>query len=119
MGARYASSSSRWTPIRPGSSSGGRWRGRRRGGGSRWRGWRQRCTGEWKDASEAWAAGVLAVGSGPAAAGIGSAAASELPEDVQELWQERAAIMAADGHVPRAAAERLTWANLHAERAPR
>ena len=29
--------------------------------------------------------------------------------DLQELWQERAAIIAADGHVPHAEAERLAW----------
>ena len=38
-----------------------------------------------KDASAAWGVGVLAVGAGPAAAGMGSAAAPELPEDLQEL----------------------------------
>ena len=44
------------------------------------------------------------MGGRPAAAGIG--------EDLQELWQERVAIIAADGHVPPAAAERLAWACL-------
>ncbi len=66
--------------------------------------------GGYKDASEAWAAGVLAVGAGPAVAGLGGAAAPPLPEDLHELWQERAAIIAADGHVPPAEAERLAWA---------
>jgi hypothetical protein len=65
-----------------------------------------------KDASEAWTAGVLAVGGGPGAAGMGDAAALALSEDLQELWQERAAIIAADGHVPYAEAERLAWACL-------
>ena len=65
-----------------------------------------------KDASAAWAAGVLVWCAGPAAAGMGGAAAPELPEDRQELWQERAAIIAADGHVPPAEAERLAWACL-------
>jgi hypothetical protein len=37
----------------------------------------------------------------------------------QELWQERTAIMAADGGVPRAEAERLAWAALQAQRAAR
>ncbi len=63
-----------------------------------------------KDASEAWGAGTLALGSGPAAAGMGGAAAPALPEELQELWQERAAIIAAAGHVPPAEAERLAWA---------
>jgi hypothetical protein len=60
-----------------------------------------------KDVNEAWVAGVLAIGTGPAAAGIGDAAVPELPEDLQELWQERVAIIAADGHVPPAEVERL------------
>lgn len=68
--------------------------------------------GGWKDVNEAWVAGVLAVSTGPAAAGIGDAAVPELPEDLQELWQERAAISAADGPVPPAEAERLAWACL-------
>jgi hypothetical protein len=60
---------------------------------------------------------VLTVGAGPAAAGpaaagIGVAAAPEISEDLQELWQERAAIIAADGHVPPVEAERLAWACL-------
>jgi hypothetical protein len=66
--------------------------------------------GGWKDVNEAWMAGVLAVGGGPAAGGVGGAAAPELFEELQELWQERAAIMAADGHVPPVEAERLAWA---------
>ena len=37
-------------------------------------------------------------------------------EDLQELWQERVAIMAYEGHLPRAEAERLAWAGLHAQR---
>ncbi len=65
-----------------------------------------------KDASAAWAAGVLAVGGRPAAAGMGGAAAPEIPEGLQELWQERAASIAADGHLPPAEAERLAWACL-------
>ena len=65
-----------------------------------------------KDASAAWEAGVLAVGAWTAAAGMGGAAAPERPEDLQERWQERAAIIAADGHVPPAEAERLAWACL-------
>jgi hypothetical protein len=65
-----------------------------------------------KDASEAWGAGTLALGRGPAAAGMGGAAAPELPEEFQELWQERVAIIVADGHEPPAEAERLAWACL-------
>jgi hypothetical protein len=65
-----------------------------------------------KDVNEAWVAGVLAVSTGPAAAGIGEAAAPEIPEELQELWQERVAIIAADGHVQPAEAARLVWACL-------
>jgi hypothetical protein len=65
-----------------------------------------------KDVNEAWLAGVLAVSAGPAAAGIGGAAAPESPKDLQELWQERAAIIAADSHMAPAEAERLAWACL-------
>jgi hypothetical protein len=47
-----------------------------------------------KDVSAAWAAGVLAVGVGPAAAGREALVVSE---DVREAWKERVAIMSADG----------------------
>jgi hypothetical protein len=67
--------------------------------------------GGYKDVNEAWAAGVLAVGVGPAAA----AAAGEglaVPPHLQEPWAERAAIMVMDGGLPHEAAERLAWAGL-------
>jgi len=44
--------------------------------------------GEHKDASAAWAAGVLAVGGGPAVA-----VALVVPEDLRQAWAERVAIM--------------------------
>ena len=47
--------------------------------------------GGYKDVNEAWTVGVLTVGGWSAAA-----QGRELPEELQELWQERAAIMAAD-----------------------
>jgi hypothetical protein len=62
--------------------------------------------GSEKDASAASAAGVLAVGAWAAAAADGPAV-QELPEDLRAAWEERAAIMAADGHLPRAEAERI------------
>ena len=62
--------------------------------------------------NEAWAAGVLALGGEPAAAGMEGTAVPQLPENLQELWQERAAIIAADGHLPPVEAERLAWACL-------
>jgi hypothetical protein len=72
--------------------------------------------GGYKDASEAWAAGVLAVGAGPAAAGREALAVSA---DLREAWAERVAIMMVDGGVPHAEAERLAWGALQAQRAPR
>ena len=48
--------------------------------------------GGYKDVSEAWAAGVLIVGSWS-----------------REAWDERVAIMMTDGGVPRADAARLAW----------
>jgi len=66
--------------------------------------------GEHKDANEAWAAGVLAVGGG-SRAGDGSARRA-LREDFREAWNERVAIMVAAGGVPRAEAERWAWAGL-------
>jgi hypothetical protein len=64
-----------------------------------------------KDVSAAWAAGVLAVDAWPAGAGE-RPAEFEVPEDLREIWEERTSIMVYDGHVPRAAAERLAWAGL-------
>ena len=63
-----------------------------------------------KDASAAWAAGVLCRAAAPA--GGESLAVLEMPAHLQELWQERAAIIAADGHLPHAEAERLAWTGL-------
>ena len=67
--------------------------------------------GGFKDASAAWAAGVLRLGARPAAVGERSAG-REVPEDLREIWDERISIMVYDGHVPRAEAERLAWAGL-------
>ena len=69
--------------------------------------------GEYKDVNEAWAAGVLAVGDGPAAA---SGEKDAVPEALREAWEERAAIIAADGHLTHAEAERLAWAGLQPAR---
>jgi hypothetical protein len=67
-----------------------------------------------KDVSEAWMAGVLVVGAAPAAAG---GEALGVPEALREAWDERVAIMTADGGVPHTTAERLAWEGLQAERA--
>jgi hypothetical protein len=64
-----------------------------------------------KDVNEAWVAGTLAVGtwSTPAAAvGAGSTGREEL----HEIWEERVAIMLADGHLLPADATRLAWEGL-------
>ena len=57
--------------------------------------------GGYKDVSEAWAAGVFAVGQGRI-----------------EAWDERVAIMVADGGVPRVEAERLAWGECPPSAAP-
>ena len=61
--------------------------------------------GGYKDASEAWAAGVLAVGGRPTTAAA-VVEGKEMPQALRERWEERAAIMAYDGKLPRAAARR-------------
>ena len=68
----------------------------------------QRAYGGHTDANEAWVAGVLTL-SGTPPAGATGAAVLAVPEDCREQWEERAAIMEWDGHMPRAAAERLAW----------
>jgi hypothetical protein len=65
--------------------------------------------GGYKDVSEAWAAGVLAIGAAPAAPGAGALA---VPAALCEVWAERVAIMVADGGMPPAEAERLAWEGL-------
>ena len=65
-----------------------------------------------KDASAAWAAGVLEVGAGLTATALGGAAAPNLPEALHELWQERVAIITADSRLPLTEAEHLAWACL-------
>jgi hypothetical protein len=69
--------------------------------------------GDLKDANEAWAAGILRLGAWPAAVGTSSPGLG-VPADLQEAWDERAAIMVTDGGLPRAQAERLAWACLQA-----
>jgi len=66
-----------------------------------------------KDVNEAWIAGVLNIGAWPAAEAAGAEGLA-VPEDLREAWDERVAIMEADGGVPHAEAERLAWAGLQA-----
>jgi hypothetical protein len=64
-----------------------------------------------KDINEAWVAGTLAVHTRftPAAeTGVRLA----IPEDLHEAWEERVAIMLADGHLLLAEAARLAWEGL-------
>jgi len=62
--------------------------------------------GGYKDVHEAWAAGVLAVGAWPAAAG---AEGPHKPPGLQDLWDERASIMQFEGGLSRPAAEQAAW----------
>ena len=61
-----------------------------------------------KDASEAWMAGALTTGAWPAAAGDGSEW-REIPEDLRDAWEERAAIIECDGGLSRSVAEQAAW----------
>ena len=63
--------------------------------------------------NEAWAAGVLAVGVGPAAATVGGEVLAT-PQHLRETWAERVAIMITDGGLPREEAERMAWTGLQA-----
>jgi hypothetical protein len=63
--------------------------------------------------NEAWAAGVLAVGVGPAAAAAGGEVLA-VPQHLQEPWAERVAIMVMDGGLPPEEAECLAWKGLQA-----
>jgi hypothetical protein len=69
--------------------------------------------GGYKDVNEAWAAGVLAVGVGPAAAAAGGEVLA-VPQHLQEPWAERVAIMVMDGGLPPEEAECLAWKGLQA-----
>jgi hypothetical protein len=62
-------------------------------------------------------AGTLAVAAGSVPAGAGAAKRS-VPEALREAWEERVAIMVVEGGLPRADAERLAWAAVHAQQAP-
>jgi hypothetical protein len=64
--------------------------------------------GGWKDVSEAWVSGVLAVEVAPAAVAAGGETRA-VSAGLREVWAERVAIMTVDGHLPPADAERLAW----------
>jgi len=62
-----------------------------------------------KDVNEAWVAGVLRLAAWTATVGEGPAG-WESPQDLQERWEERTAIMVYDGKLPPAEAARRAWA---------
>jgi len=64
-----------------------------------------------KDVNEAWVAGTLAVDAWPTAVEEPGARLA-VPADLHEAWEERVAIMRADGHLLPADAERLAWEGL-------
>ena len=64
--------------------------------------------GGYKDVNEAWVAGTLAVSAWPAAAADDSTR-MEMPEELRESWEERAAIMECDGGLARPGAEHAAW----------
>jgi len=64
-----------------------------------------------KDVNEAWVAGTLAVGAWSTPAEAPDARLA-VPGDLHEAWEERVAIMVADGHLRPADATRLAWEGL-------
>jgi hypothetical protein len=68
-----------------------------------------------KDVNEAWVAGTLAVDAwSPPAEATGARLA--VPADLHEVWEERVAIILADGHLLPADAARLAWEGLQIQR---
>jgi len=68
-----------------------------------------------KDVNEAWIAGTLVVNPWFAPAAV-TGTRPGAPGDLHEVWEERVAIMLADGHLLPADAERLAWEGLQAQR---
>lgn len=63
--------------------------------------------GGYKDVNEAWVAGALTLGDGAVA--LDGSQGLELPADLRDAWEERAAIMECDGGLVRAVAEQAAW----------
>ena len=63
--------------------------------------------GGYKDVNEAWMAGALTMGAGPVA--IDGPKGPELPADLRDAWDERAAIMECDGRLARSVAKHAAW----------
>jgi len=63
--------------------------------------------GGYKDVNEAWMAGALTLGEGPVA--LEGPKGLELPADLRNAWDERAAIMECDGGLARSVAEYTAW----------
>jgi DNA primase len=64
--------------------------------------------GGYKDANAAWMAGALRISAWSAAAGDGPEGL-EIPEDLRNAWEERAAIMEWDGGLAHPVAEHAAW----------
>ena len=76
-----------------------------------WNPRRAAAYGGHKDINEAWVAGTLAVHTWCTAAAEPGARRA-VPADLHEAWEERVAIMLADGHLLPADAARLAWEGL-------
>lgn len=63
--------------------------------------------GGYKDVHEAWQAGARTLGEGPV--GLDGPRRRELPADLRDAWDERAAIMECDGGLARSVAEDAAW----------
>lgn len=66
--------------------------------------------GGYKDVNAAWMAGALTIGEGPVA--LADPTGLELPADLRDAWDERAAIMECDGGLGRPVAEHAAWRSL-------
>jgi hypothetical protein len=66
-----------------------------------------RAYGGYKDVHEAWLAGALTLGDGPVA--LAGPTGRERPADLQDAWDERAAIMEYDGGLVRPVAAQAAW----------
>jgi DNA primase len=63
--------------------------------------------GGYKDVNEAWMAGALTLGDGAVA--LNGSQGLELPADLRDAWEERAAIIECDGGLVRSVAEQAAW----------
>jgi hypothetical protein len=71
--------------------------------------------GKHKDVNEAWVAWSLTVGAWSTSA-VAARTPPTVPADLHEVWEERVAIMLADGHLLPADAARLAGEGLQTQR---